>query len=103
MRINSSMTRILQSSPLQGDQLPVEQQDLLSRGWIIGPAGSLLLAGMYGDGWRSDWSPDEVSQMEYEINDIYVDPEGIPHDRRLFLVTMASRGMTFAKSAMRLL
>ncbi len=99
MKSNSRMGPLLEmlgSISLAETELPVELQDLLSAGWCTGPASSLLLKGLSGLGWRTDWLPDEVSQHEYEVNDVWISPAGIPGPRDAFFGFLLARAMKFA-------
>jgi hypothetical protein len=104
MKSNSQMEPllgVLRSINLVETELPVELQELLSAGWCIGPASSLLLKGLAGPGWRTDWLPDEVSQHEYEVNDVWISPVGIPGPRDVFLGFLLARSMKFALIGLR--
>jgi hypothetical protein len=91
----------LKSIRLAEAELPVELTDLLSAGWCIGPASSLLLQGLFGSGWRTDWLPDEVSQHEYEVNDVWISPNGIPGPHDAFLGSLLARAVKFALVGLR--
>lgn len=86
---------------MQAHELPLELQDLLQAGWLVGPAGSLLLRGMFGSGWRSDWSPKDVAVHECEVNDVWIPQEGLPIERSLFLSGAVSRARSFVTLAMK--
>lgn len=83
--------------------LPDELQDLVESGWRIGPAGSLLLVGRYGDGsgWRSDWLIEEIAQHELEVNDVSIPCDDLPETRDLFLRAAVARSRVFAEAALR--
>lgn len=104
MKSNAHMKpllEVLKSISLAEIELPVELRDLLSAGWCIGPASSLLLKGLSGSGWRTDWLPDEVSQHEYEVNDVWISPVGIPGPRDAFLGFLLARAAKFALAGLR--
>jgi hypothetical protein len=85
------------------DVLPDELQDLVEGGWRIGPVGSLLLAGCYGDGrgWRRDWPAEEVAEHELEVNDVGIPSDDFPKARDLFLRGAVARSCLFAGAALR--
>jgi hypothetical protein len=85
---------------LRQADLPAENQDTLTSGWQVGPARSLLLAGLYGPGWRTDWPQQDVAQHEFEVNDVFISGLGLPVERDRFLVGMASRARTFTYLAL---
>lgn len=83
--------------------LPDELQDLVEIGWQNGPAGSLLLAGCYGDGagWRSDWQAEEIAQRELEVNDVGISCDDLPKAREPFLRAAVARSRAFAGAALK--
>ncbi|MBE3205749.1 MULTISPECIES: hypothetical protein [Parafrankia] len=89
-----------ESRVLRQDELPMELQDILRSGWLVGPAGSLLLKDLFGPGWRSDWPPETVAHHEREVNDVWIPPDGLPQERSLFLSGAVSRARSFALLAM---
>jgi hypothetical protein len=100
--MNSLMAPIwAKVGPIQSSALPVELQDILQNGWLIGPAGSLLLRGLYGTGWKVDWHPDEVASHEYEVNDVSIPAKELPEAREEFLPGLVGRARAFAYQAMR--
>lgn len=101
MRENSLMRKIRREARiLRQGELPAELQDILRSGWIVGPAGSLLLKRLFGSGWGSDWLPEEVAHHEFEVNDVWIPSEGLPQERSLFLSGVVSRARSFALLAM---
>ena len=95
LRMNSRMRPLLESSTGRAD-MSATGQDLLDLGWVVGPAGSLLLKGMWGSGFRrTGLSPGEVGGYEYEVNDVYLP---IVQERSIeqTLVRAAQQGIDFA-------
>lgn len=103
MKSNSAMRRIVSSGLPPTGHLPSALVDVLDGGWVIGPAGSLLLKVLFGSGggWRADWKPEDVAQEEYEVNDVHVPSDGVPTQREVFQAAMASRALAFVAEAMR--
>ena len=102
MRYNSLMEPLWEGSQLlELASLPEETRDVLAGGWQVGPAGSLLLASLYGSGWRTDWAPEDVAQHELEVNDLHISSQGAPEERGQFLVEMVSRARTAACFALK--
>lgn len=82
--------------------LPAGLRELVESGWRVGPAGSLLLVGCYGDGagWRSDWQAEEVAQQELEVNDVSIPCDDLPKKREFFLRDAVARSRAFADAAL---
>lgn len=101
MRINSRMEPLWRDSQLlELASLPEDTREILASGWRFGPARALLLAGLYGAGWRTDWAEGNVSQHELEVNDLFISAEGLPEDRTHFLGGLVSRAKTTAYAAL---
>ncbi|MFF2328287.1 MULTISPECIES: hypothetical protein [unclassified Streptomyces] len=117
MRMNSSMRPLwrepadlprkdlpgedLPGEDLPGEDLPGELRSLVDEGWEVGPAGSLLLRGMHGSGWRSDWTREEVSRHELDVNDVWIPPTGLDESRDVFLPGLVARAREFLSCAMK--
>ncbi|WP_242889823.1 hypothetical protein [Actinomadura litoris] len=83
----------------EASALPEDLQVILRAGWLVGPAGALLLKNLYGPGWNSVWPASEVAQREREINDVYIPSYDLPVDRAEFLSRMVQRAWSFMHHA----
>lgn len=102
MKISDNMLSILTGESILQHDLPAKLRDILDAGWEVGPAGSLLLVALHGEGWRKDWSDEDVAKHEWEVNDVGVPSDGVPRKRDVFQAAMASRALSFARIAMSL-
>ncbi len=102
MRMNQRMRELGDRENIPQAAFPIELRDLLDEGWRNGPARSLLLKGLYGKGWRTDWEYDHVGAREYEVNDVWVPSAGLSKNRADFLSGMTARAFSFAFAALRL-
>jgi hypothetical protein len=103
MHMNSIMREIL-SRPLRRDldtELPSDTQWVIDSGWVVGPAGSLLLATQYRPSWHLAVEPVEIGNFEYEINDIWISAADLSDDRSDIVHGGARRGIGFAIAVMR--
>jgi hypothetical protein len=107
MKTNSRMRSLLAqaggSAEILGrdPQLPDELRAIIEAGWVVGPDGSLLLAGLWGDSWSRDRRPVQVASYEYEVNDVFVPSADLTGDPDRYLSRVAARGIRFAVRAMR--
>ncbi|MCX5009197.1 hypothetical protein OHB05_42540 [Streptomyces sp. NBC_00638] len=103
MRKNSLMLPLWQAVAEREDPeiLPDDLRDLAESGWRIGPAGSLLLVGCYGDGsgWRNDWQTEKIAQHELEVNDVSIPCDDLPKERDQFLRAAVARSRSFVVAA----
>jgi hypothetical protein len=80
--------------------LPVDAQEVLAAGWVLGPGGSLLLRALWAGGGRSG-VPSDIGLFEYHANDVYISLSDLTDDMDHYLVRAASRGVFFAMEMLR--
>lgn len=95
MRMNERMASLPRSLATDYQHLPSELRALLDEGWCVGPAGSLLLKGLYGEHSGSDWLSEDVAKHEYEVNDVWIPTSDLQEERGHFLEGAASRAFGF--------
>lgn len=96
MRTNAPMRDLLKG----GVQIPEpvkmirELRRILRHGWVVTPAGALVLRDA---GWSGDVKDGEdISDFEWHANDLDVSMEGVEIERDRFLAIAAARAFTFA-------
>ena len=99
MKTNSRMRALISGNLLDpvASSLPDEIQDICERGWEIGPGDSVVLRALWGPGWRTAISPEEVGAYEYEVNDVSIPLADLRTDMAEYLPRAAGRGIHFAR------
>lgn len=95
LQTNARMQSLLDATPERVATNEVSRK-LLELGWVIGPGGSLLLRGMWGD-QNEEPQPSEMGLFEYGVNDVYLPiVQEVPVERTL--IRAAHEGLIFARA-----
>jgi hypothetical protein len=96
--MNSRMRRLLPEQPadLRDADFPEELQAIVATGWMLGPAETLLLAALFGEGWSGQVDPSAPGLFEYEVNDVHIPTADLAADLDAYMERAARRGVSFA-------
>ncbi|WP_143020531.1 hypothetical protein [Sinosporangium album] len=86
---------------MRSEAIPTASQEVIDSGWLIGPAGALLLASQYRLEWA--WQADKkgLGSFEYEINDVWIPNDDIRETESLLAAKSFLRSASFATSMLR--